>query len=288
MALIFLVFNAAAIAMDRAAIQMVEQQRARAERRQVSHLKGEELFELLEVLFTSAKSITKRDIDMIEVLLNEGADVNIAAAIFIKNTPLHYAVKLLNIPIIKLLIEHGADVNKANSNGETPLHDAANSFVPIKSTEVAKLLIENGADIDHQGEYGETPLMRAVFRHNVPMVKLLIEGVYHKQIETLGKEPEGQNPTYFKLLPADIRKMALEYLKIRVNPNIRNKSNQTALDIARQSLQHTQNDPEFFRNIDINRRIADYEEIIRILEPVTSPVPVQQPRQSWWQRLWRK
>ncbi len=195
---------------------------------------------------------------------------------------------------IKAFISQGANINSVDIEGQALLHNIADYVASNISVQIATLLINYGANIDLQSiNRGDTPLMRAVIAHNVPLVKLLANGLHKvKEIEELGINDN----SYFERLPADMRKMALEYLKVKANPNIKNKDGRTALDIARQNLNHMQIDPEFFRNIDLNQRISDYQEIIKILEPITFDVPINaghhslpvQAQKSWWQRLWRR
>ena len=56
----------------------------------------------------------------------------------LKNTPLHAAVQVQNIEVIKYLISSGADVNAINANSHTPLHIAAE----IGNFEIIKILLK--------------------------------------------------------------------------------------------------------------------------------------------------
>ena len=69
-------------------------------------------------------------------------------------TALHHATMRNRIDVIKLLLLEGADVNKQNDGKETPLHLAAQ----FNKTEVARLLIQNGADVNIRNDVNETPL----------------------------------------------------------------------------------------------------------------------------------
>jgi ankyrin repeat protein len=245
---------------------------------------GNRILDMIKEEYLKKNIVLEETIERIEFLIHSKADVNVVDQNH--DTILHYAVKTQNIPIIMLLIKHKADLNKQNDRGNTPLHVAVELASDDTSVEITKLLLANGANVNLQSDRGDTPLMRAVIRQNVPLVRLLV-GMSHP-IHVLGKQGDR---THFSRLPLEIQKMAFAHVK--ADPNIRNKDKKTALDLAREALNHTKNDPEFFRNIDIKKRINDYEEMIKILEQITSHVvPQQQPQQqpqsqqSWWQRLW--
>ena len=59
-------------------------------------------------------------------------------------SPLHYAVEVGNVAIVKQLIKQKADVNARDSRGVSPLHWAIDN----DQTEIAKCLIEYGADVN--------------------------------------------------------------------------------------------------------------------------------------------
>jgi ankyrin repeat protein len=58
-----------------------------------------------------------------------------------------------------LLIEAHADVNAKDNQGFTPLHFAAQEFLP----EIARILVGKGADVNAQDEDGNSVLWRAIF-----------------------------------------------------------------------------------------------------------------------------
>ena len=84
--------------------------------------------------------------EVVKVLLEEGADVNVLAA-FDRETPLHCAAQGGCVEMIKLLLNRGANVNARDAFDESVLHYAArNGFF-----EVVKTLLNFGAEIHRQG-----------------------------------------------------------------------------------------------------------------------------------------
>ena len=82
------------------------------------------------------------------------AGVNVNAATYSSETPLHFAASGHDYTeVVELLIAKGADVNLKTNIGVTPLHSAANK-------EIAELLIAEGADVNAKDGGGYTPLHR--------------------------------------------------------------------------------------------------------------------------------
>jgi len=87
-------------------------------------------------------------------------------------TPLYEAIIENNADVIEWLLEKGADVNHQDRNGWTPLHFAVQERQP----ETVALLIAHGADANLQDGYGNGPLWRAAFdaRGDYGFVKTLV------------------------------------------------------------------------------------------------------------------
>lgn len=69
-------------------------------------------------------------------------------------TPLHYACRMGNFEMVKLLVEFGADIHASDEFGNTPLHSA----LMFHKSEVAVFLVSRGVDKNHENNYGVRPL----------------------------------------------------------------------------------------------------------------------------------
>jgi ankyrin repeat protein len=88
-------------------------------------------------------------------LLENGVTVNIESREGM--SPLFCAIRRRNIELVKVLIEKGANVNAqiVNMDGLTPLHSA----VMVKSLKILQILLENGADVTASCNiYNQTPV----------------------------------------------------------------------------------------------------------------------------------
>ncbi|OXU28005.1 hypothetical protein TSAR_015849 [Trichomalopsis sarcophagae] len=131
-------------------------------------------------LHLAAKSTARCSVDMIELFLKCGADVNFKAR-YSGNTALHFAVNNFQgkVCIVKILLEHG-DVNAVNRAGETPLHLAARN--PKCSMELIKLLLQHGADVDKKRKSTHDSAFQLYINAHLPssvdptLLKLLLLG----------------------------------------------------------------------------------------------------------------
>lgn len=103
------------------------------------------------------------------LLIESGADVNMAAHNAMKVRPLHAAAAARQLELSKLLIERGADINAPQQEGFTPLHDAA----ATGQMELARLLIAHGAQINARNDAGKTALGLAIENEQAEMAKFL-------------------------------------------------------------------------------------------------------------------
>lgn len=87
-----------------------------------------------------------------------GVDVNLGGGIF--GSPMHLAVVKLEVWIVKKLLMRGADVNKADCDGNTPLHLVMNVFSKNaqKCMNICELLITHGARANIKNNDNWSPL----------------------------------------------------------------------------------------------------------------------------------
>lgn len=104
----------------------------------------------------------KGDLRVVRLLVDTGADVNVADAA--GETPLMSALRLdRRLPLLNYLIDVGAHVNAVNQKGECALHFAVMATHPqlgAERAEYARLLLERGAD-PNGGEADTSPLKLA-------------------------------------------------------------------------------------------------------------------------------
>jgi uncharacterized protein len=109
-----------------------------------------------------------RDVAMLEVLLERGADVNL-----VNNDGATALMRAAgDYDKVKLLLDRGANVDAKSNLGRTPLLIAANFPGNVKTV---KLLLDRGANIKDQDPFGDTCLTAASKRGDVEMVKALID-----------------------------------------------------------------------------------------------------------------
>ena len=120
-------------------------------------------------MYPISLAIVGNHLEAVKVLVKSGANINKPG--FKKLTALHMCLEeKLNPQIALFLIQSGANVNAVDETGNTPLHYA----VEIKKIEVVKAMIKAGADIEAENEQQSTPLMIAVAQDDLQAVQLFI------------------------------------------------------------------------------------------------------------------
>jgi hypothetical protein len=82
----------------------------------------------------------KGSVELVELLLAKGADINAQAWLWHGDTPLHTAAMYGQKDVVELLLARGVDVNIMNNYHETPMHEA----VKFQKWDVAELLRQRG------------------------------------------------------------------------------------------------------------------------------------------------
>ncbi|QRM13767.1 ankyrin repeat family protein [Fowlpox virus] len=134
-----------------------------------------------------------------DALLESGADTH---EIYTKNHPIIEAIKLDNLPLVRLLLRHGADVNTFDPLYGYPIHLAIrygnidiikellyhgviesyslypsllHQSIMCNNKEVVLLLISMGFDVNAKDNEGNTPMHLAVQKNLVGIVKILLD-----------------------------------------------------------------------------------------------------------------
>ncbi|WP_341820965.1 ankyrin repeat domain-containing protein [Wolbachia endosymbiont (group A) of Myopa testacea] len=110
-------------------------------------------------------------IDIVEALINKGADVNKISQG--RYTPLSLAAQYGHVGVVRILINNGASVNVNLTNWtHSPIHNA--SYGGHKK--VVELLLEGGVDVDAmEGDCETTPLLSATYKGRKEVVELLLK-----------------------------------------------------------------------------------------------------------------
>ena len=155
-------------------------------------------------------------LDIVTLLLEKGADASAAYTKKIPprqaqgninvapgSTPLYRAVRAVDLPAVRLLLEHGANPSQALKDGSTPLMAAAGLGAPrggddevteagdrSDPVEVIKALVDKGADVNVASSTGMTAMHYAVQRG----VDRVIEYLASKGARFDAKNRQGQTP----------------------------------------------------------------------------------------------
>ncbi|XP_057325381.1 putative ankyrin repeat protein RF_0381 isoform X2 [Microplitis mediator] len=136
------------------------------------------------------------DLEIVKLLLNNGADANIKNGVYRKNSlhfdfyisidclyPINIAIRRCNYEIVELLLDHGAKVCEdheyPNCGGRPTLHLAC-----YESTlEIVKLLIRRGSDVYFEDKNGYLPIVDAAACENNNIFEYLIKNKNYNSMD---------------------------------------------------------------------------------------------------------
>lgn len=114
------------------------------------------------------------DIGRTKILLQKGANPNIASANADRDYALNFALvnggKIGSLAVARLLIESGADVNITDSRGLAPIHRIMMITQADNRWQMLELLMKHGAQINAQAEDGSTMLHITVSMNDIDWI----------------------------------------------------------------------------------------------------------------------
>ncbi|XP_035669819.1 ankyrin repeat domain-containing protein 50-like [Branchiostoma floridae] len=113
-------------------------------------------------------------LDIVELLVEKGASLNLQEANLTKEYPLWYAARSGNVSLASFLADKGANVRQTNANGTTPMHKAMEVGDRQASVELTELFLAHGAEVDAKNRWGNTPAHLAARCNNVDALRVLI------------------------------------------------------------------------------------------------------------------
>lgn len=135
------------------------------------------------------KAVNEGYVEIVELLLNAGADTNLPAYEFIEDMEiLFYPIKAsINVgtnssSIIKLLIKYGLNLNSKTTKDAFLLLCQDRSASALNNIECCRALVEAGVDINYIDELEETALFLAATSNNIGITKILIENGAKKNL----------------------------------------------------------------------------------------------------------
>lgn len=111
--------------------------------------------------------------DIVEHLIEMGADTSLRAKNESKVAPLNSAIASGNPRIVELLLDAGADPDIAQQSGITPLHSASHKG----DADICEILIKNGAGIMVRSDDGRTAIDFATEMGHEKIVRILTDNI---------------------------------------------------------------------------------------------------------------
>ena len=119
-------------------------------------------------------AVRERNVDVVEILLDYGADVDISGESTI--TALQMAAARLDVKVVKFLIAQGANVDKYSGRYGSPLQAAAAATAGVvkDQIEIVTALLDHSADPNTPGGEFGCVLQAAVYSRRIPLIQQLL------------------------------------------------------------------------------------------------------------------
>lgn len=174
-------------------------------------------------------------VDMLQVMIEKGADVNIAQdePADAGNTPLHVACLHGNPKVAELLMASGADDTLQNVKGETPAHLAMTKlrFGKELTAEQRIALLEALQHVDIPDSNGRTPLMLLQYQNlntKIDVLPVLLD----KGVDVNQKDNAGDTALTITTDNQSYKGIVKELVRAGADVNAENRNGDTALHYA--------------------------------------------------------
>ena len=176
-----------------------------------------------ELLLAIKSPIVESRIDMMKLLIDNGADINYADEN--EFTPLNTAIEIGDMELTKFLITNGANVNSLMQDGVSLIVYA----ISQNNMDLLQILIENGANVNNTDgdSWGGTPLMTASRLGLDNVVRILLS----RNADINAVDMNGNTALHTAALNSQL---SVIKLLLEKNPNldIQNEVGNTALHLA--------------------------------------------------------
>ena len=181
--------------------------------------------------------VSPQHLDVVKLLL-EHDDIDVNAKYENDTGPLHWAIAPDRLPMVKLLLQKGADVNARHYLGYTVLHKAADWGL----LEFVELLVAHGADVNAKSDSGDTVLFCTVESATSPSRQTIDDPMfsYPDVVELLlkkGADVHAENNDGFSALLVAVERGDVSFVERLLKAgdvNAKNRNGDTALHIALQ------------------------------------------------------
>lgn len=215
-------------------------------------------------------SIYDFDLEMLELLIHNGVDVNMRT--IAKVTALGLASRNDNLKGMQLLLNKGADVGAKNIDGDTPLHLAM--YGGYK--ENIQLLLEHGADMYIRNENGISPLDSASCTNVVCMYTLIQYGVDFE------RRDGGRKTPFLNAVKHRNYKVVQLLMTVGADTSVRDMDHNTAMHFAAKD-----GDVEFLRDLirsgnNITEKNFYGDTPLQLAIAAEGPVLGRFEKRGWW------
>jgi len=197
------------------------------------------------------ESVQARNLEIIEYLISEGADVN-----FSRGSPLHYAAGTYNLELVQLLLASGADPNLCDVTGRTPIFNAAG--LRNDNVDIVQALLAAGANIHAKNDYSRNVLVDCA---NVALLRFFLE----RGVDPNNQDIRGETALHHacQRYDAEFAKTSVELLlRFGAGPVETNRMGHTAVDFAMQ--------------------YPELPDVVKILEPFVQDPNLRARIAKWW------